>query len=200
MRSILPTAAISLILVAVSPSASGQFISVASNGDMTVSGPFNAVIPKPAVGRTAGPVHTTPSFLDENLQVSLAGYFADNQFVTVQVETTDAGAGTLSNRNFPVREIAGQEFRARTACIDISQAMLDTNSDPTFEFIEKQGVQIIPAMQAVQLFVVNDEGTAQGTIMFMRNVPGGCAAMTAAFKTEFDAAFERFIGSIRRVN
>jgi hypothetical protein len=181
-------------------SAGDEYISVDKDGNMTVSGPFNAVIPKPARGRTAGPVHSTPSFLDEHLKVSLAGYFADDQFVTVQVETTDAGAGTLSNKNYPVRAIAGREFRVRDACIDISQEMLDSNSDPTFEFIEDQKVQIVPAMQAVQLVVINDEGTAQGTIMYMRNVPGGCAAMSDEFKTGFDAAFERFIGSIRKVD
>jgi hypothetical protein len=99
-----------------------------------------------------------------------------------------------------VREIAGQEFSARDACIDISQDMLDTNSDPTFEFVEQQGVQIVPAMQAVQLVVIDDEGTAQGTVMFMRNVPGGCAGMSPEFKAEFDADFERFVGSVRKVD
>jgi hypothetical protein len=200
MRRILPTAATALGLLAFSASAQDEYIRVDNDGNMTVSGPFNAVIPRPARGRTAGPVHSTPSFMDENLKVSLAGYFAADQFVTVQVETTDAGAGTLSGSNFPVREIAGREFRVRNACIDISQEMLDSNSDPTFEFIERQGVQILPAMQAVQLVVINDEGTAMGTIMYMRNVPGGCTAMTDAFRTEFDAAFERFVESIRRVD
>lgn len=200
MRRILSTAAITLISLAFTASAGDEYISVDKDGNMIVSGPFNAVISKPARGRTAGPVHSTPSFLDEHLKVSLAGYFADDQFVTVQVETTDAGAGTLSNKNYPVREIAGKEFRARDACIDINQEMLDSNSDPTFEFIEKQGVQIVPAMQAVQLVVINDEGTAQGTIMYMRNVTGGCAAMSPEFKAEFDAAFERFVGSIRKVD
>ncbi len=200
MRIILPTAAFTLISLAFAASAGDEYISVGKDGNMTVSGPFNAIIPKPAIARVAGPVHSTPSFLDENLKVSLAGYFADDQFVTVQVETTDAGAGTLSNKNYPVREIAGREFRVRDACIDISQEMLDSNTDPTFEFIEEQGVQIVPAMQAVQLVVINDEGTAQGTVLFMRNVPGGCAAMSDEFKTEFDAAFERFIGSIRKVD
>jgi hypothetical protein len=200
MRRILPTTAITLISLAFSAFAGDEYISVDKDGNMIVSGPFNAIIPKPAIARVAGPVHSTPSFLDEHLKVSLAGYFADNQFVTVQVETTDAGAGTLSNKNYPVREIAGKEFRARDACIDINQEMLDSNADPTFEFIEKQGVQIVPAMQAVQLVVINDKGTAQGTILFMRNVPGGCPVMSDEFKAEFDAAFERFVGSIRKVD
>jgi hypothetical protein len=200
MRRILPTAVTTLIFLAFTATAGDEYISVDKDGNMIVSGPFNAIIPKPAIARVAGPVHSTPSFLDEHLKVSLAGFFAADQFITVQVETTDAGAGTLSNKNYPVREIAGKEFRVRDTCMDISQEMLDTGDDPTFEFIEGQSVQIVPAMQAVQLVVINDEGTAQGTILFMRNVPGGCAAMSDEFKTGFDAAFERFVGSIRKVD
>ncbi len=157
MRRILSTAATVLTFLAFAAYAGDEYISVDKDGNILVSGPFNATIPKPAIARTVGPVHSSPSFLDEQLKVSLAGYFADNQFVTVQVETTDAGAGTLSNKNYPVREIAGKEFRARDACIDISQEMLDADSDATFEFIEEQKVQIVPAMQAVQLVVINDE-------------------------------------------
>lgn len=145
-------------------------------------------------------MHASPSFLDEQLQISTAGYFADNQFVTVQVETTNAATGTLTNKNLPVVEIAGQEFRARDSCIDISQEELDTDDDQLLEFIEDQNVQIVPAMQAVQLVVVNEDGTAEGTILFMRNVPGGCEAMTPEFKAKFDADFERFIASIRAAN
>ncbi|HSD69969.1 MAG TPA: hypothetical protein VLB07_10465 [Woeseiaceae bacterium] len=197
MTRILPMAATALTLLTFTAFAGDEYIIVDKDGNIHVSGPFNAVIPKPAQAFAAGPMHSTPSFLDENLKVSLAGYFADDQFVTVQVETTDAGAGTLSNKNYPVREIAGREFRVRDACIDISQEELDGDSDPTFEFIEDQGVKIVPAMQAVQLVVVNADGTAQGTILYMRNVPGGCEAVTPEFKAAFDAAFERFVGSIR---
>ncbi len=200
MRRILPMAASALTLLTFTAFAGDEYISVDKDGNMIVSGPFNAIIPKPAIARTAGPMHSTPSFLDEQLKVSMAGYFAEAQFVTVQVETTDAGVGTLTNKNYPVRQIAGQEFRARDACIDISQEELDADSDPMFEFIEDQGVKIVPAMQAVQLVVVNDDGTAQGTILFMRNVPGGCESMSPEFKAEFDAAFERFVGSIRAAN
>jgi hypothetical protein len=200
MTRILPTAATALTLLTFTAFAGDQYISVDKDGNMIVSGPFNAIIPKPAGAWTAGPMHSTPSFLDEQLKVSMAGYFAEAQFVTVQVETTDAGVGTLTNKNYPVRQIAGQEFRARDACIDISQEELDADADPTFEFIEDQGVKIVPAMQAVQLVVVNEDGTAQGTILFMRNVPGGCESMSPEFKAEFDAAFERFVGSIRAAN
>jgi hypothetical protein len=74
-------------------------------------------------------------------KVSTAGYFADNQFVTVQVETTNAGTGTLTNKNYPVVEIAGEEFRAREACIDMSQEELDANDDTMFQFTENARFQ-----------------------------------------------------------
>ncbi len=114
--------------------------------------------------------------------------------------TFDAPAGTLTNKNLPIYEVAGQEFRARTGCIGISQEQLDTDDDPLFEFIEDQNVQIVPAVQAVQLFVTTDDGTGEGIILYMRNVPGGCGAVSPEFESEFNAAFERFIKSIRKVN
>jgi hypothetical protein len=169
-------------------------------GNMVISGPFDAVIPLPEGARIGAPEHSSPSFLNENLKVSKAGYFADDRFVMVQVETTDAAAGTLTNENLPVYKIGDSDFRARTACIDISQEDLDSDDDPLFEFIEGQNVQIVPAVQAVQLSVIADDGTAEGTILYMRNVAGGCAAMTEKFEDEFAASFERFIESINSAN
>ena len=122
------------------------------------------------------------------------------QFVVVKIEQTNAGAGTLTNKNLPVVELAGEEFRARSACIDISQEQLDADDDPLFEFTETQDVQIVPAVNAMHLSVVNDDGTAEGIILYMRNVPGGCAAMSDEFEAEFKGAFERFIESIRSAN
>jgi hypothetical protein len=167
---------------------------------MVISGPFDAIIPKPEGARIGGPENSTPSFLDEDLKVSRAGYFADDQFVMVQVETTNAAPGTLTNKNLPVYELAGEEFRARTACLDISQEELDMDDDALFEFIESQNVQIVPAVQGVQLFVVTEDGTGEGIILYLRNVPGGCDSVSPEFKAEFDAAFERFIASIRDAN
>jgi hypothetical protein len=135
--------------------------------------------------------------MNEELKVSKAGYFGDDQMVIVNVETTNAAAGTLTNENLPVYKIAGEEFRARTACVDISQAELDMDDDPFFEFIEDQNVQIVPAVQAIQLSVITDDGTGEGTIMYLRNVPGGCNSVSAEFMTEFESAFGRFIESIR---
>jgi len=201
MKKIAMTTAVVLISFGASGAlADHVYISFDNNENMIISGPFDAIIPQPEGARVGGPEHSTPSFLDEDLKVSKAGYFADDQFVMVQIETTNAGPGTLTNENMPVYELAGEEFRARTACLDISQEDLDTDDDPLFEFIEDQNVQIVPAVQAVQLSVVTDDGTGEGMILYMRNVPGGCDSVSPDFKSEFDGAFERFIQSIRNAN
>ncbi len=102
--------------------------------------------------------------------------------------------------NLPVIELAGQEFRARTGCIDISQEELDADDDPLFEFTETQNVQIVPAVHALQLFFVDETGTAEGIILFMRNVPGGCGAMPDDFEADFKNDVERFLDTIRAAN
>lgn len=181
-------------------SAEHAYINFDDSGNMVLSGPFDVVIPRPGDARLGQPEHSSPSFLDEELKVSKAGYFADDQFVMVQVETTNAAAGTLTNKNLPLYEIAGEEFRARTACVDISQEALDSDDDPLFEYIETQNVQIVPAVQAIQLFVTTDDGTGEGIILYMRHYAEGCDAMTETFESEFNAAFEGFIESIRDAN
>jgi hypothetical protein len=168
--------------------------------NMVLSGPFNAIIPKPEGARIGGPEHSTGTFMGEDLKISKAGYFADDQFVVVQVETTNAPAGTLTNENLLAYEIAGEVFRARKLCVDISQEELNADDDPLFEFIELQMVQIVPAVQSLQLFVTTEDGTGEGIILYVRNVPGGCDALTPEFEAEFNAAFERFIESIRSAN
>jgi hypothetical protein len=194
------SAAMLMCLIASTAFAGHEYINFDAEGDMLISGPFGVVIPRPEGARLGGPEHSTPSFLDEKLNVSKAGYFADDQFVVVQVETTNAPAGTLTNENLPIIELAGEEFRARTACINISQEELDADDDPLFEFVEVQNVQIVPAVNAMQLFVTNDDGTGEGIVLYMRNVPGGCDAMTPEFEADFNGAFERFIESIRNAN
>jgi len=194
------TAAAALICCIASAAFAGHaYIEFDAQENMVLSGPFNAIIPKPEGARIGGPEHSTPSFLAEDLKVSKAGYFGDDQFVMVQIETTNAAAGTLTSQNLPVYELAGEEFRARTGCIDISQEELNADDDPLFEFIELQMVQIVPAVKVVQL-LTSDDGTGEGKILYMRNVPGGCGALTPEFEAEFNAAFERFIESIRNAN
>lgn len=188
------------LLISMSASAGHQYIEFAKAGHMVIAGPFNAVIPIPEGARIGEPEHTTENFLAETLKVSKAGYFADDQFVMVQVETTNAPAGTLTNTNLPVYKIGDRDFRARTICIDISQEELDMDDAPLFEYIEAYNVQIVPAVNAVQLSVTTEDGTGEGNIVYMRNVPGGCAAMTPEFEAEFDEAFGQFIQTIQDRN
>ena len=201
MKIMTMTATAALICFIASAAFAGHaYIEFDAEENMVLSGPFDAIIPKPEGARIGGPEHSTPSFLAEDLKVSKAGYFGDDQFVMVQIETTNAAAGTLTSTNLPVYEMAGEEFRARTGCIDISQEELNADDDPLFEFIELQMVQIVPAVKVVQLFVTTDDGTGEGIILYMRNVPGGCDALTPEFEAEFNGAFERFIESIRNAN
>ncbi len=133
-------AAILICAVSAAAFADHAYIEFDAVENMILSGPFDTVIPKPEGARIGGPEHSTPSFLSEDLKVSKAGFFADDQFIMVQIETTNAPKGTLTNKTLPVYELAGQEFRARTICMDISQQELDADDDPLFEFIELQSV------------------------------------------------------------
>ena len=201
MTRIITTALGGLILCISSTAYAGHsFIEFDSDGNMVISGPFDATLPRPGTAKMAGPEHSTPSFLDEDLKVSKAGYYGTDQFVVVKVEQTNAGTGTLTNTNLPTIELAGEEFRAREGCIDISQEELDAADDSLFEFTEQMNVQIVPAVQAMQLFFVNDAGTAEGIILYMRNVPGGCASLSDDFKAEFKGDFEEWLKAINAAN
>ena len=198
MKKITITASAILIsLLAPAAFADHAYINYDADENMVISGPFDAVIPKPPNARIGAPEHSTERIESEILKISKAGYFADDQFGMVQVETTNAGEGTLTNQNLPVYKIGESEFRARDTCIEISQEELDADDDPLFEYVETQNVQIVPAVQAVQLIVTTEDGTGSGAILYMRNVPDGCNAVTPEFKSEFDAAFGRFIESIQ---
>lgn len=200
MKILISAAAAALCcLVSLTALAEHAYLDFDDDGNMVVSGPFDAVIPRPDGARTGGPLHSAPRLMNERLKVSKAGFFADDRFVMVQVETTDAPAGTLTNVNLPVIELAGEEFRARTACVEISQEELDMDDDPLFEFIERHNVQIVPAVQARQLFVTNDDGTAEGIILYMRNV-ADCDDLDEEFVADFDRAFENFVTSIKDAN
>jgi hypothetical protein len=199
-RTTSTVAAFLIVFSAPAAFAAHEYIVFDSKGNMVIAGPFNAIIPVPEDARIGKPDHTEETFLAEDLKVSKAGYFADDRFVIVQVETTNAEAGTLSNDNLPTYKIGDRDFRARTLCIDISQDELDADDNALLEYVEDYNVQIVPAVQAVQLFVTSDDGTAVGTIMYMRNVPEGCNGMTPEFESEFDDDFGGFIQSIQDRN
>ena len=126
MKKITMTAsAVLTMLIASAAYAGHAYISYDAENNMVISGPFDAVIPKPARARFGPVEHSTEYIQSEELKISKAGYFADDQLVIVQVETTNASAGTLTNENLPVYLIGDREFRARETCIEISQEELD---------------------------------------------------------------------------
>lgn len=199
-RTISKAIAIGFLFSVAAAYAGHEYIDFDSKGNMVIAGPFNAIIPIPKGARVGEAKHTTESFLAEDLKVSKAGYFADDQFVVVQVETSNAAPGTMTDENLPAYKIGDRDFRARTQCIDISQEELDSDDNALMEYVENYNVQIVPAVQAVQLFVTTDDGTAVGTILYMRNVPEGCNSMTPEFESEFNDAFGGFIQSIQDRN
>lgn len=200
MKYTLTATILLLSLMSAASHAQDSYIAFDDDGNMLLSGPFELTIPKPGEAKTGGPENSSPSLLNEKLKVSLAGYFGADQFVVVQVETTDAGPGTMSNEHLPVMELAGEEFRARKGCADISQEALNADDDPLFEFVENFDVQIVPAVMVMQLVAIDASGSGMGSILFMRNVAGGCASMTPEFEQDFTADFERFIESVRAAN
>jgi hypothetical protein len=131
--------------------------------------------------------------------LSKAGFFVEDRFIVVEVETTDAGAGTLSYDHLPTIELAGQDFHTRSACVVISQQELDAGDDPLLEFVQAQGFDLQPAIFARQLLITTDDGSGEGVILYARRVDD-CGDVTAEFEQEFDGQFDRFIQSIRDAN
>ncbi len=80
-------AAILTGLIASAAFAGDGYINFDDDGNMVLSGPFDTVIPKPEGARIGGPKNSSLKFMGEDLKISMAGYFADDQFVIVQVET-----------------------------------------------------------------------------------------------------------------
>jgi hypothetical protein len=195
------TLAIAMLIVSVAHAADidHAYLEFDKRDRLVVSGPFSVIIPKPEGSRPAGPVHSNPRFMREQLRLSKAGYFVDDRFVVVEVETTDAGPGTLSYASLPTIELAGQEFHTRSACVEIDQAELDAGDDPLLEFVQAQGFVLQPAIYARQLMITTDDGGGEGIILYARRV-GDCGEVSADFAAEFDAQFERFIASIREAN
>jgi hypothetical protein len=192
-------AAMFFIIPALAETEDHAYLTFDSKDRLIVSGPFSVRIPKPKGARAAGPVHSNPRFMREQLRLSKAGYFVEDRFVVVEVETTNAGAGTISYDHLPTIELAGQDFHTRSACVGISQEELDAGDDPLLEFVQAQGFELRPAVYARQLLIATDDGGGEGVILYARRV-NDCAEVTEAFEKEFDGQFDRFIQSIRDVN
>ena len=200
MNTCVRIAAVGLgFLLSMSAGADHGYLAFNEDGSLVVSGPFSVAIPRPGEARPAGPVHSHLQFMAENLQNSKAGYFVEDRFVVVEVETTDAPAGTLDYSALQLIELAGQEFRTRAACLEISQEAADAEDDPLLKFITDQGFNVVPAVMGQQLFVTTEDGTAEGIILFGKRTLD-CDEITEERQQEFTGQFERFIQSIRDAN
>ena len=196
---LIPTAVILFCSGAAAASKDHEYLHFEGSDRLIISGPFDVVIPKPDGWRTADPVHSSPRLMMEQLQLSKAGFFSDEWLIVIEIETTDAAPGTLSNENLPTIAIAGSEFRARSRCVEISQQDIDAGDVPMLEFIQNQNFDPTPAVFARQLFVTTDDGTGEGIILFARRI-GSCENVTDAFSEEFDREFEKFVVSVRNAN
>jgi hypothetical protein len=193
-------AALSLALFTALPAAADhQYLALTEDGDLLASGPFDLRIPTPEGARIAKPRHTRTTFGMERIRTSRAAFVKDDRILIIEVETTDAPAGTISYEGMPLVKMAGLELPSRSDCLEISQAQLDVGDEPLFSLMKRAGFDPTPAMYARQLFLVNDDGTGEGIALYAKRV-GSCAEVTAEFMEIFDAQFERFVQSVRDAN
>ena len=137
----LATAALAFFL-ANTAFAEHAYINFDDDGNMVLTGPFDVVIPRPEGARLGQPENSSPSFLDEKLKVSKAGFFADDQFVMVQIETTNAPAGTLTNKNLPVYDDNSQLSRLDLENIVSATGDLHTVDESYYEMSDGE-IQIL---------------------------------------------------------
>ncbi len=201
MKKILVLAFVSLL---VSPAwAEHAYISFDEEGNAVISGPFNAIIPKPdEQAQLAGPVNTESKLGDESLKSSIAAYYGtdSNQFLTIQVETTDGGVGTLTDSNMPKITLAGQEFSAYQTCTEINQDELNQTDNRLYKFMDDAGVQLVPGLYFIMLYLTNDEGTAEAIVRYSRNAPQGCSSVTDKEIEQFNAKFEAYVQHAMEIN
>jgi hypothetical protein len=177
----------------------GEYMTLDDQGRLLVSGPFEVIIPGPPGFAVAGPVHKTEKFLAETLQVAKAGFFGDKQFVVVEVETTDAPAGTLSYADMPTVDLAGQEFRSRTLCIELTADDMEAGDEPLLTFIADQGFVVEPALYIRQLLFNTADGTGEAGILFAERVED-CETVSDEYRADFDQRTERFIKRVQDAN
>lgn len=192
-------AAAALGLTAQLAFADHQYLTLDIDGSLLVTGPFNLVIPMPPPATPAKTEHTHSTFGMENLQTSRGGYYDEDRILIIEVETTDAPAGTISYEGMPLVEMAGLELPSRSGCVQITQEEIDAGDEPLLVFAMKNGWDPTPAVWARQIFLVNEDGTGEGITLFAKRV-SSCEEADEAFIAEFESQFERFVKSVRAAN
>lgn len=192
------TAAV-LALMANAAFADHQYLTLDIDGSLLVTGPFNLVIPMPPPATPAKTEHTHSSFGMENLKTSRGGYYDEDRILIIEVETTDAAAGTISYEGMPVVAMANLELPSRSGCVEITEEQIAAGDEPLLVFAERNGWDPTPAVYARQIFLVNEDGTGEGVTLFAKRV-NSCAEADEAFIAEFDSQFGRFLNSVRAAN
>jgi len=189
----------SLVLPGLAGSGEAGYLVFDPNGDLVASGPFQFTVAKPAGHEAVGPATEQERFLGENLTTSIAGYLAADRFFLVQIETTDAPAGTISYDALPTLTMAGIEFSVREGCLDFPDP--GANQNPVVQFLVAKGYPLAPAQYVRQVLKVTGEGTAEGMVLFARHVES-CTGedVGEAFMKEFDEEFQAFVKGSRRNN
>ena len=164
------------------------YLTLNNDGSLTASGPFNLEFPQPPNAETIVPRNSHTMFGPENLKTSRAGFFDDSRVMILEVETTDAQPGTIDYSGMPTVEMAGVRFPTRTGCLEISQEQLDAGDEPL--------LVLKPAVYGRQIFLVNEDGTAEGIALYAKRVEE-CSDVDNQFMTEFDSQFGRFVKSVR---
>jgi hypothetical protein len=199
MKARLMFSAVLLGLCAQVATADHAYMSLDDDGDLVASGPFNLVIPRPPNAETITPRNSHTSFGLERLRTSRAGYFDDYRVMIIEVETTDGAPGTIDYSGMPMVEMAGLTLPSRRGCLYISDEELDADDEPLLELMQQINFDPKPAMYGRQVFLVAEDGKAEGIALYARRVDN-CDTISDAEMQDFDAQFERFIKTIRAAN
>jgi hypothetical protein len=176
------------------------YLAFDDDNQLIMSGPFSVTIPVPGGARAGEPAHDTEHLMGETLLTSRAGYFNDDQFLVIEVETTDAPTGTIDYGRLPIIEMAGSEYHSRVFCFSISEVELQQDDkEPVVEFILNNDFDITPAVYARQLLISTDDGTGETSVLYGQRV-ASCDAVTPELESDFDLRFEKFVKSVREAN
>ena len=167
--------------------------------NLLVSGPFELTIPRPPGAKFANVQNSHTRFGMENLATSRGGFFVDDRILIIEVETTDAPAGTISYEGMPVVELAGLRLPSRSACLPLNKEQLEADDEPLIEFMNRIGFDPTPGMYGRQLLLTSKDGTGEVDALFAKRVKN-CDEISEEEMAEFNAQFERFAQRVRDAN
>ena len=191
---------LSLICLFVMPAALAEHEHLRIDGEnLIVSGPFDLIIPRPPGANFSNIQNSHTNFGMEKLQTSRGGFYLDDRIMIIEVETTDAPAGTISYEGMPTVEFAGLMLPSRAACFPVSEEQVDADDEPLLEFMQQIGFDPRPGMYGRQLLLANKDGTGEGVALYAKRIES-CENITNEQIAAFDAQFEQFVQRVKDVN